>query len=124
MDWFDRVKESAKTHGTTIEAVANAAGLSRDAYNSYRRKGNLPRANEAVAMARTLGTTVEYLVTGEEPATISVSDRQLLERARRYRPVLEDLDELEEPIRAPWLAGIHAAAETSRDNRADATANA
>lgn len=64
MDFFDRVKSLCRASNTTIEAVAQSAGLSRNAYNAYRRKGNLPRADEAVFMARELHTTVEYLVSG------------------------------------------------------------
>jgi transcriptional regulator with XRE-family HTH domain len=66
MDFFDRVKVLARAKNTTIEAVANSAGLTRDSYNSYRKKGNLPRADEALHMADELGTTVEYLVDGRE----------------------------------------------------------
>lgn len=69
--FFDRVRKLCKVRNTTIEAVANSAGLTRGAYNSYRSKGHLPRANEAVLMAQELGTTVEYLVTGNQVAGIT-----------------------------------------------------
>ena len=50
---------------TEIESVVKEAGLTIDSYNSYRRHGNLPRADEAVKIAKALNTTVEFLVTGE-----------------------------------------------------------
>ena len=65
MDFFERVKALAKQNKTTIESVVKEAGLTIDSYNSYRRHGNLPRADEAVKIAKALNTTVEFLVTGE-----------------------------------------------------------
>jgi transcriptional regulator with XRE-family HTH domain len=84
MDYFERVKALTRAKNTTIEAVANSAGLTRDSYNSYKKKGNLPRADEAMKMADTLETTVEYLVDGREtPLSLASSIRT--------RPELEAL---------------------------------
>lgn len=66
MDFFSRVKTLAKAKKITIESVVNTAGLTIDSYNSYKRLGNLPRADEAVKIAKTLETTVEFLVTGKK----------------------------------------------------------
>ena len=67
IDFYERVKSLAKINNLTIEYVVTQAGLSLGAYNSYRRRENLPRADEAQKIAQTLGTTVEYLTTGKEP---------------------------------------------------------
>jgi hypothetical protein len=40
-------------------------GMNLDTYYSMKKSGNLPRADEAVAMADSLEVSVEYLVTGE-----------------------------------------------------------
>lgn len=64
MDFYHRVKELAKLKGTTIEGAASSAGITRAQYYGYKKHGNLPRADEAVAMAQGLGTSVEFLVTG------------------------------------------------------------
>ena len=106
MDYFERVKELARANNTTIEAVANSAKLSRDSYNSYRKKGNLPRADEACEMAEFLGTTVEYLVSGKVLSSWYPS---------RIADIVEDLkiiddDQALDPIRT--LA--HTAAERVR----------
>jgi transcriptional regulator with XRE-family HTH domain len=78
IDFYERVKSLAKTRNKTIEFVAGEAGLSLASYNAYRRRENLPRADEALMIARALGTTVEYLVTGDiqEP---SISDKTLID---------------------------------------------
>jgi len=77
MDFHDRVKEGAKLIGKTVRDVVEESGENYDSYNSMRRYGNLPRADVVVKMAGILKTTVEYLVTGENPkdhATEKLSD--------------------------------------------------
>jgi len=76
--FYDRVKSLAKANKTTIEYVVGEAGLSLASYNAYRRHENLPRADEALKIAKALGTTVEFLVAGTAPERSS-SDKTLAE---------------------------------------------
>jgi transcriptional regulator with XRE-family HTH domain len=78
IDFYERVKYLVKAKKTTIESVVTEAGLSLASYNAYRRHENLPRADEAHKIAQALGTTVEYLITGNTPEP-STSDKVLLE---------------------------------------------
>jgi hypothetical protein len=64
IDFYERVKSLVKAKKTTIEYVVGEAGLSLASYNAYRRHKNLPRADEALKIAQTLDTTVEYLIAG------------------------------------------------------------
>ena len=67
---FDRVKSLAKMKGTTIEGVLNSAGaIPLNTYNGWRKRKLLPRADECLAIAKALNTSVEYLLTGEERDT-------------------------------------------------------
>jgi transcriptional regulator with XRE-family HTH domain len=65
--FYERVKKLAKANKMPIETAVSKAGLSLASYNAYRRHENLPRADEAQRIAAALGTTVEYLVTGDPP---------------------------------------------------------
>ncbi|MEL7555693.1 MAG: S24 family peptidase [bacterium] len=65
MTFFDRVKEEARKSSTTIEFVVGKAGLKLGSYNTLRRNNRLPRADEAMIIAKELGTSLEYLLTGE-----------------------------------------------------------
>ena len=78
IDFYVRVKSLVKIKKTTIEYVVGEAGLSLASYNAYRRHENLPRADEALKIAQTLGTTVEYLITGNNPES-SEADKKLIE---------------------------------------------
>jgi SOS-response transcriptional repressor LexA len=66
MDFYERVKELARTNKTTIEAVVKSTDLSLSSYNTLRMRGNLPRADDAAKIAQQLGTSVEYLIFGKE----------------------------------------------------------
>ena len=68
MDFFDRVKELAKKNTPlTLRAFIESLGLNYETYYSGKRRENLPRADEACAIAAALGTTVEFLVSGKSP---------------------------------------------------------
>jgi transcriptional regulator with XRE-family HTH domain len=65
--YYERVKALSKAQGKTIEYVVSKAGLSLASYNAYRRRENLPRADESENIAKELDTSNTYLVTGVEP---------------------------------------------------------
>lgn len=70
MSFFDRVKDCVKEQNISIEEFLNdvfCGEVSRDVYNGWRRRQNLPRADQAVKIARGLKVSVEFLVTGTGP---------------------------------------------------------
>ena len=67
MDFLDRVKLEIKRQNTTQVWVAEKCGISFSTFRGWLSKKRLPNANQAVAIAKVLGVTVEYLVTGEDP---------------------------------------------------------
>lgn len=75
MDFYDRVKELAKSKGFLLTEFLQSLGINYDSYKSAKRLGYLPRADEALNIAKKLGTSVEYLVTGEH----ITSDKELRE---------------------------------------------
>jgi transcriptional regulator with XRE-family HTH domain len=117
MDFFDRVKAAAKTRGTTIEYLAGRAGLTRGAWNTYRRRNLLPRADEAIKVARELGISVEYLVDGIEAESLGSADAAFLARARRWTGVIDDLNDLTEDGQRAFVIALHANAEAARASR-------
>lgn len=82
MDFYDRVKQLCKSQKKTIEEVAQKAGITLSTYNSKKRYNILPKADEAVIMAKELNTTVEYLVTGETPE-VNPAKEELTELKRK-----------------------------------------
>jgi hypothetical protein len=79
MDFYDRIKDLVKKSGITIETMLNSVfpdddpeKLSLGSYNTLRKRGNLPRANQAARIAQYLNTSVEYLVSGDKPDNAAV----------------------------------------------------
>lgn len=75
------VKENLKT-------ITGQAKINYNTYFTNQRLGKirLPRADEAVEIAKILGTSVEYLVTGELPDFYKLQRKTLL----RYIRYLEN----------------------------------
>lgn len=66
LSFYERVKSLTKSQNKNLREVIESCDINYDSYNSCKRYGNLPRANEVVAIAKALNTTAEYLVTGEQ----------------------------------------------------------
>ncbi|AEF81435.1 helix-turn-helix domain-containing protein [Leadbettera azotonutricia] len=53
-----------------VKEMAARSGLSKRTIDNYlRENGSIPSAEAAVKIAKVLGVTVEYLVTGRDPKT-------------------------------------------------------
>jgi hypothetical protein len=121
MTFFDRVRTLAKSQNQTIESVLpkiDGEQLSRDIYNGWRRRSVLPRADTAVLMARNLGTTVEFLVDGEDG--LEYVRGIVAEQGGAYRPppriapIVDDLAALTDSQVDDFRTSVHAIAAARR----------
>lgn len=71
MDFYERIKVLVKKKGCSLIEFVQSLGISYDKYESLKRYNNLPRADEAFRIARALGVTIEYLITGNESSGLS-----------------------------------------------------
>jgi hypothetical protein len=92
MDFYDRIKDLVKKSGITIETMLNSVfpgddpeRLSLGSYNTLRKRGNLPRANQAARIAQCLNVSVEYLVFGTNP-----DNSAIIESLRNHLKNLEN----------------------------------
>lgn len=67
MNFYENVKKLVKTNNLNLRNFIESLGINYSSYNSCKQYGNLPRADEALKIAKALNTTVEFLVTGIEP---------------------------------------------------------
>lgn len=79
LDFYERVKTLSKELGLTVRSVIESCNINYDSYNSYKRYGNYPKADEALLIANKLNTTVEFLVTGK-PLNEQIKLKVLKER--------------------------------------------
>lgn len=88
MDFYDRVKTLAKNNGYLLTPFLQSLGINYESFKSARRLNILPRADEAVKIAKALGTTVEYLVEGDVLDTSNLE--KTLEEVKRALAVIEN----------------------------------
>lgn len=67
MNFWERVEIILDQKDITKKELAMSAGFSPSNISKGKRENSSPSADMAVAIARFLGTTVEYLVTGKDP---------------------------------------------------------
>jgi hypothetical protein len=69
MSFWTRVEEKLSAQNTTYRWIAESiVKKSETTVSGWHLKGVEPRASDAVAIAKALGTTVEELVTGQAPS--------------------------------------------------------
>ena len=92
-NFWMRINNRIKLLQTTQEWVAAQSGIKYQTLRGWVTKGIFPRANEATALAKTLDTSVEELVTGR-PMGSSLSG-EMLQLARDIASLpQDDIDEL------------------------------
>ena len=62
--FWENVKKEIKSQNTTHEWVAKNSGISFNTFQGWISKGIYPRVNEAIRIAASLNTSVEYLANG------------------------------------------------------------
>jgi len=68
MGFKENLKEQLIYSGMYVKELATQSGIKKQTIDSYLNvNASVPSAEAAVAIARALGVSVEYLVTGHEP---------------------------------------------------------
>lgn len=68
MAFKDRLREEIEYRGWLIKEISAKTGISNSTFLSYiDARGVLPNVESGVKIAKALGVSVEYLVTGEQP---------------------------------------------------------
>jgi len=70
MGFAENLKQELVYNGILKKELAALTGIHKRAIDTYvRSKSSMPPADTAVKIAKALGVTVEYLVTGEDSTT-------------------------------------------------------
>jgi transcriptional regulator with XRE-family HTH domain len=90
MGFKENLKEQLSFSGMYVKELAALSGVKKQTIDSYLNTHNcMPSADAAVAIARALGVSVEYLVTGKEIKRKSV---QYPIEARMVADVISKMD--------------------------------
>ena len=68
LEFWRNVKDELSYNLITQKELASAVGISYNTLQSWITKDRLPDAEQALKIAQTLNTSIEYLVTGKTAA--------------------------------------------------------
>lgn len=84
MDFYERVKNLVKEQNLSLISFLESLGINYSSYKSAKQLNNLPRADEAVKIAKFLGTSVEYLVTGQDSNPAEIELKELKAKLKNF----------------------------------------
>ena len=93
MDFRERLREEIEYSGLLDKEVASRAGITKRAIDSYvGARGCMPSADVAVRLARVLGCSVEYLVTGHDTRQrhLDTKTRRVVQLFSKLEPADQD----------------------------------
>lgn len=67
---YERFAELLNERGKRPSDLTEATGISSTVFSEWKSGKSQPKVDKLVKIARYLGTSVEYLVTGEDPAQL------------------------------------------------------
>lgn len=80
-DFFSRVKSWCRENNTTIKALmADSSGgeWTEDTYSGWRSGNSLPKGENIARLARFMGVSCDWLITGEEENGLTEREEGLL----------------------------------------------
>ena len=110
----DNLKDLIEYKGLHIKELAAIIGISKRTIDTYvDNRAVIPNAEIAVKLARALGTTVEFLMTGADSKNEEQRIYSDFEIYRKYKNIALELDSLPPELFKFIAAMIHTAAEIS-----------
>lgn len=95
MGFAENLREELAYSGMLKKELSAMSGVHKRAIDTYvRTKSSMPTADNAVKIAKALGVTVEYLVTGEAPSVsheVNMLTRSILNLSTRDRMLITSL---------------------------------
>ena len=64
---YEKFEELLGIKGYTAADITRLTGISSTVFSEWKKGKSTPKTDKLILIARCLGTTVEYLMTGEKP---------------------------------------------------------
>jgi len=92
MGFNENLKGELEYNGMLVKELAHKTGIPKQTIDKYLlSNGSIPPADKAVAIARVLGVSVEYLVTGRKSPAGKASNKFLSPEMRSIADYVEPL---------------------------------
>lgn len=112
----DNLKDLIEYKGIVRKELSAQTGISKRTIDTYLdSRAVIPNAEVAVKIAKALGTSVEFLVIGEDSVNHEQKIYSDFETYRKYRKIVNELDTLSPELLKSIEAMIHTASEISSE---------
>ena len=99
MNFWETVDSEREYKNITRKELAYKADFSLTSLSTGIKRGSIPAADVALRIAKVLGVSVEYLLTGVEPKERQPDTiPELLQKHQKYHQLLDVLDSLPENV--------------------------
>jgi transcriptional regulator with XRE-family HTH domain len=116
MKFRDNLKAELTYKGMLVKELANVSGVNKRTIDNYlRENGSIPTADAAVSIARVLGVSVEYLITGHDHRANGFSG--LAPDIRLILEFLKDLDKKDRCIVLDLVKSLKEREETEKGHK-------
>lgn len=107
MNFWENVVSELEYQNIERKRLANEVGFDVSNIGKGMKNGNVPLADTAVKIARFLGVSVEYLVSGTTArSNLDTRLQQELQLFQKYRSLVDRIDALPEGLREPLIQMI------------------
>ncbi|MDR3170507.1 MAG: helix-turn-helix domain-containing protein [Treponema sp.] len=108
MSFRENLKDELEYTGMLVKELAAASGVSKKTLDKYLLTSRccMPPADKAAAIARVLGVSVEYLVTGKKTRREKVFQEFLSPELRVIADLVEPLSREERKITVEVVTGL------------------
>jgi transcriptional regulator with XRE-family HTH domain len=114
MGFKENLKAELSYSGMLVKELSARSGIKKHTIDNYLNTHNaMPSAEAAVAIARVLGVSVEYLVTGQDGRR----EKTIASFSRTIRSIIADLELLNENDHQIILALVKALKDYPHDGR-------
>jgi len=87
--WF-RLKNEIKAKNTTQEWISGKIGVPLSTFRKWMTRRTYPNLKEGTEIAKLLGVSAEYLITGTEPEGLDNNERKLITAYRKLSQAEKD----------------------------------
>lgn len=84
MNTGERIAQLRNEKGYSQEYVAQQIGVSRQAVHKWEKEISSPDTSNLIALAQVLGTTVDYIVTGNSETAVTTNSRKKIPKIWTY----------------------------------------
>lgn len=103
MSFWNVVVDELEYQGKTRKWLASEAHFDVSTIGTGLKRKSIPQVDLALRISEALGVSIEYLVTGKNPASPKEPELEDLHKYHKYAHIIENLDSLPDRERIPII---------------------